>query len=345
MESEGRQQPAMDGEPDSSAAAASTMQAITQDAYGSADVLHLTRIARPEPGDGEVLLRVHAAGLDRGTWHLMTGRPPVQRLVTGLRRPRNRVPGRDVAGTVVALGAGVTRYTVGDEVFGLGKGSFAEYAVAPADKLARKPAGISFTQAAVVPVSGQTALKAVRDAGRVRPGQHVLVTGASGGVGSYAVQLAKAFGAEVTGVASTGKLDLVSSLGADHVLDYTAVDVLDGILRYDVVIDIAGGPAIPRLRRAVTPTGTVVLVGTEQAGDWGWLTRMLHAMALSILVRQRLTSLSFKERGSDVAELAALLEAGQVTPSIDRTYSLDRVPEAMRHLEAGKVRGKVAITV
>ena len=329
----------------SPAAAANTMRAIVQDTYGSADVLRLARISPPGIADNEVLLRVHAAGLDRGTWHFMTGRPYLLRLVSGIRRPKNPVPGRDVAGTVVALGSAVTRFSAGDEVFGIGQGSFAEYAVARADKLARKPANATFEQAAVVPVSALTALQALTDVGRVEQGQKVLVIGASGGVGSYAVQLAKAFGAEVTGVCSPTKLDLVRSLGADHVIDYTRDDFADGVHRYDLILDIAGNPALSRLRRALTPTGTAVIVGGEEGGSWaGGIDRQLRALALSRFVRQRLTSLICKERSSDLERLTELIEAGKVTPSIDRTYPLDQVPEAMRHLEAGKARGKVAIT-
>jgi NADPH:quinone reductase-like Zn-dependent oxidoreductase len=340
------QHAAMGGDVAGRATADDTMQAIVQDTYGSADVLRLASISRPEVADNEVLLRVHAAGLDRGTWHLMTGRPYLLRLSFGIRRPKNPVPGRDVAGTVVAVGSAVTRFTPGDEVFGIGPGSFAEYAVAREDKLARKPVNTTFEQAAVVPVSALTALRALCDVGRVEQGQKVLVIGASGGVGSYAVQLAKAFGAEVTGVSSTPKLDLVRSLGADHVIDYTRDDFADGTHRYDLILDIAGNPAPSRLRRALTPTGTAVLVGGEQGGSLtGGMDRQVRALVLSLFVRQRLTGLIPKERSSDLERLTDLIEAGTVTPSIDRTYSLDRVPEAMRYLEAGKARGKVAITI
>ena len=345
MGSEG-QHAAMGDDANSPATAESTMRAIVQDRYGSADVLRLARIARPEVADNEVLLRAHAAGLDRGAWHLMTGRPYLVRLAVGVRRPRNPVLGLDVAGTVVAVGSAVTRFSAGDEVFGFGKGSFAEYAVAREDKLARKPVNASFEQAAVVPVSAATALQALGDVGRVEPGQTVLIIGASGGVGTYAVQLAKAFGAEVTGVSSTAKLDLVRSLGADHVIDYTRDDFANGTHRYDLILDIAGNPALSRLRRALTPTGTAVIVGGEEGGSWtGGIDRQLRALALSPFVRQRLTMFIAKQRSSDLERLTDLIEAGKVTPSVDRTYSLDRVPEAMRYLEAGKARGKVAITI
>jgi NADPH:quinone reductase-like Zn-dependent oxidoreductase len=322
------------------------MQAIVQDRYGSADVLRLAQIARPEVADHEVLLHVRAAGLDRGAWHLMTGRPYAMRLGTGIRAPKNQVCGREVAGTIVAVGAAVTGFSAGDEVFGIGRGSFAEYTVARGDKLARKPANVTFEQAAVVPVSALTALQALRDAGRVEPGQRVLLIGASGGVGSFAVQLGKAFGAQVTGVCSTTKLDLVRSLGADDVIDYTRQDWSDGAHRYDLILDIAGNPAPSRLRRALAPTGTAVIVGGEEGGNLtGGMDRQLRALALSMVVRQRLTGLLCKENSTDLERLAELIETGTVTPSVDRTYPLDRVPEAMRHLDAGHARGKVAITV
>jgi NADPH:quinone reductase-like Zn-dependent oxidoreductase len=341
------QRVAMGTDPASPASGDSTMQAMVRDAYGSVDVLHLAQVCTPGVvADDEVLLRVHAAGLDRGAWHLMTGRPHLLRLGFGLRRPKNPVLGREVAGTVAAVGAAVTRFSTGDEVFGIGHGSFAEYAVARVDKLARKPVNATFEQAAVVPVSALTALQALRDAGRVEAGQRVLITGASGGVGTYAVQLAKAFGAEVTGAASTAKLDLVRSLGADHVLDYTRDDFADGTHRFDLILDVAGNPSLSRLRRALTPTGTAVLVGGEEGGSFsGGMNRHLRALALSLFVRQRLTMLLCKENSSDLEQLADLIATGKVTSSIGGTYSLDQVPDAMRQLEAGTVRGTLAITL
>ena len=323
-----------------------TMRAITQDTYGSADVLRLARIPRPEPGKNQVLVRVHAAGLDRGVWHLMTGRPYVARLALGLRRPRTSVPGSDVAGTVVAVGAGVSELSAGDEVFGEGRSTFAEYAVARADRLVRKPAGLTFEQAAVVPVSGVTALQGLRDVGRLERGQTVLITGASGGVGSYAVQLDKAFGAEVTGVCSTAKVDFVRSLGADHVLDYTREDFADGAHYYDLILDVAGNPPLSRLRRALTPSGTAVITGGEEGSDLGGgLHRQLGALVLSPFVRQRLAAFVGIVRASDLVQLTEFLEAGIVTPPLDRTFPLDQAPEALRYLAAGKARGKVAITI
>jgi NADPH:quinone reductase-like Zn-dependent oxidoreductase len=323
-----------------------TMRAVVHDRYGSADVLRLARVPRPRIADDQVLVRVHAAGLDRGTWHLMSGRPYAIRLGFGLRRPRNPVAGRDLAGTVEAIGSAVTRFAVGDAVFGVGEGTFAEFAAAGEDKLVAKPGTLSFEQAAVVPISGLTALRAVSDIGHVRPGQKVLVIGASGGVGSYAVQMAKAFGAEVTGVCGTAKLDLVRSLGADHVIDYTHHDFADGEHRYDLILDIAGNPSLSRLRRALTPTGTALMVGGEDGGRLtGGMDRQLRGLVLSLVVGQRLRGLLNKERGSVLARVAELIESGAVTPSLDRTYPLDRAQEAMRELEAGQVRGKVAITV
>ena len=324
-----------------------TMQAIVQEAYGTVDVFRHERTARPEVADNEVLVRVRAAGLDRGTWHMMAGRPYLLRVIGfGFRRPKNPVPGIDVAGTVAAVGSAVTKFDVGDEVYGMSRGSFAEFAAVLEAKLAIKPANLTFEQAAVVPISAGTALQAVVDSGHLEAGQNVLVLGASGGVGSYAVQLAKALGGKVTGVSSTAKLDLVRSLGADHVLDYTKDDFADGTHHYDLILDIGGLPTLSRLRRALTPTGTAIIVGGENGGNWtGGFGRSLRAPLVSLFLRQRLTMLASKEQATDLERLAEYLEAGTVRPSVDRTYPLDQVPDAMRHLEAGDVRGKVAITI
>jgi NADPH:quinone reductase-like Zn-dependent oxidoreductase len=322
------------------------MTAVVQDRYGSADRLSVAQVARPECATDEVLLRVHAAGLDRGTWHLMTGKPYAMRLAFGMRGPKDRVLGRDVAGVVVSVGADVTHVQVGDHVFGVGRGTFAEYAVVKGDKVAAMPAGLSFEQAAVVPISAGTASQALRDAGRVSAGQHVLVIGASGGVGSYAVQIAKALGAEVTGVSSAAKLDFVRSLGADHVLDYAAQDFADGTVHYDLIIDLAGNPSVRRLRRALTRTGTAVIVGGEEGGSLtGGIGRQLRALAVSAVSRRRLAMCVSKERRSDLIALTELLEAGKVIPRVDATYPLEQVPDAMRRLAAGDVHGKVAITL
>jgi NADPH:quinone reductase-like Zn-dependent oxidoreductase len=322
------------------------MQAIMQHQYGTRPekVLALEQIATPPIAANEVLVQVRAAGVDRGTWHLMAGQPYLMRLLGfGLRGPKNPVLGLDVAGTVVATGADVTGFRAGDEVFGIARGSFAEYAAARADKLARKPARLSFEQAAAIAVSGLAALQGLR-AGRLSAGQKVLVIGASGGVGSYAVQLAKAFGAQVTGVCSTGKTDLVRSIGADHVIDYTKDDFADGRQHYDLILDIGGNGRLSRLRRALTPTGTLVIAGGEDA-KWTGVGRQLRALALSPFTRQRLTMYISKHRQADLDTLRQLTGTGQVTPLIGQAYPLAGVPEAIRDLRAGTARGKLAITI
>ena len=326
-----------------------TMKAIVQDAYGSADVLELRDIERPVPKDNEVLVRVQAAGLHRGDWHVMTGLPYLIRIVVpslGLRRPKVPVRGMDVAGRVEAVGKAVTRFQPGDAVFGWCDGSFAEYACAPEDQLAPKPANLSFEQAAAVPISGFAALQGVRDQGEVQAGQKVLVIGAAGAVGSFAVQLAKAFGAQVTGVCSTTQVDLVRSIGADEVIDYTREDVTDGTRHWDLIIDTAGRRTLSQLRRALTPRGTLVIVGGEGGGRWmGGFTRNLRAPLLSRFVGQRLRMLASKENQEDLQTLGELIQAGKLTPRIGRTYPLGEVPEAIRALEAGDTRGKIVITV
>jgi len=322
------------------------MKAIVQDTYGETDVLELRDIDKPEIADDEVLVRVQAAGVDRGVWHLMTGLAYPIRLVAGLRAPKTTVPGMDMAGVVEAVGKDVTRFQPGDEVFGIGKGAFAEYARAPESKLAPKPANLTFDQAAAVAISGLTALQAVRDHGRVEPGQKVLIIGASGGVGTYAVQLAKAFGAEVTGVCSTTKVDMVRSIGADHVIDYTRDDFAGGEQRYDVILDIGGNSSLSRLRRALAPNGTLVIVGGEGGGRWlGGLDRQLRALVLSRFVGQKLRSFINNENHKDMIVLKELIESGKVTPVIDRTYPLTEAPEAIRYLEQGQARGKIVVTV
>ncbi len=324
------------------------MKAIVQDLYGGPDVLRLDEVERPTPGKRDVLVRVHAAGLDAGVWHVMRGDPYLVRLAFGLRRLRKgaRVRGLDLSGVVEAVGAEVTRWSPGDEVYGVGNGSFAEWATASQDRLARKPANLSFTQAAVVPISACTALHALRDAGRVQPGQRVLVLGASGGVGSFAVQLARHFGAEVTAVCSAAKADLVRTLGATHVLDYTRDDPTDGARRYDLVLDIAGNRPLAHVRRALTPKGTLVLVGGDHGGRWlGGLERSLWAMLLSPFVGHTLRGLVSTERHDDLDLLRDLIEAGHLTPVLDRTFPLAETPAAVRYLEAGHARGKLAIAL
>jgi NADPH:quinone reductase-like Zn-dependent oxidoreductase len=326
------------------------MQAIVLDTYGSTQVLELRDIDKPVPTDNEVLVRVKAAGLHRGDGHVMTGLPYLIRIVVptlGLRRPKTPVLGMDLAGRVEAVGANVTRFQPGDEVFGWTDGAFAEYARVPEDQLASKPADLTSKQAAVVPTSGFAALQALRDEGQVQPGQKVLVIGAAGGVGSFAVQLAKAFGAHVTGVASTTQVELVRSIGADDVIDYTREDVTDGTRRWDLILDTAGHRSLSRLRRALTPRGTLVIVGSEGRGRWmGGFDRNLRAVALSRFVRQRLRMLSSKPRQDDLLTLRELIEAGKVTPVIGRTYPLPEVPEAIRYLVEGRGgAGKIVITV
>jgi NADPH:quinone reductase-like Zn-dependent oxidoreductase len=323
------------------------MRAIVRDAYGSADVLELRDIDRPVVGDDEVLVRVRAAGVDQGVWHVMAGLPyPIRVAGYGLRAPKNRVLGADVAGVVEAVGNDVTRFQVGDEVFGIATGSYAEYARAPEDKLAPRPANLTFEQAAVVAVSGLTALQGLRDHGRVRPGQKVLIIGASGGVGTYAVQVATAFGARVSGVCSTTKVDLVRSLGADRVIDYTHEDFADEERRYDVILDVGGNASLSRLRRALTPKGTLVIIGGESDGRWiGGTDRQLRALVLSPFVGQKLGTFIARENHEDMIVLKALIEAGKVTPVIDRAYPLSEVADAIRYMRDGRARGKVVITV
>ncbi len=323
------------------------MKAIVRDRYGSVDVLELGDVGTPEIADDEVLVHVHAAGVDRGVWHVMTGLPyPVRLAGYGLRVPSNPVIGMDLAGVVEVVGKNVTRFQPGDEVFGLGKGSFAEYSRAPENKLAPKPANLSLEQAAVIAVSGLPALQGVRDHGKVEPGEKVLVIGASGGVGTYAVQLAKAFGAEVTAVCSTTKVDLVRSLGADHVIDYTREDFAKGEQRYDVILDIGGNSSLSRLRGVLTPKGRLIIMGGETGGRWlGGSDRQIRALALSPFVGQTLKTFISKENHEDLLVLAELIEAGKVTPAIDRTYPLSEAPSAVRYVAEGHARGKVVIRV
>ncbi len=326
---------------------ATTMRAVTQQTYGSADVLSVTTIDRPAIADDEVLIDVVAAGLDRGVWHLMTGTPYLIRIMGfGLTKPKNPVPGMDVAGRVVEVGRDVTRFTAGDNVFGIGVGTFAEFATAKESKLVHKPDTITFEQAAVSTISGITALQALTTVGRLQPGQHVMVIGASGGVGSFTVQLAKALGATVTGVASTTKLDAVRACGADHVVDYTTQQIDDGEERYDLIIDTGGRNKLSRLRRALHPTGTLVIVGGED-GDrlTGGIGRQLRAALLSPLTRQRLTFFLSKESLEPIEKLATYLADGSVTPAISRRFGLDEAPRAIEAMVDGELAGKAVIVV
>jgi NADPH:quinone reductase-like Zn-dependent oxidoreductase len=317
------------------------VKAILRDRYGSADVLELADIGRPAIRATEVLVRVLAAGIDRGVWHFMTGTPYLLRLGAGLRAPRTHVLGADVAGVVEAVGDEVTSVRLGAEVFGSCSGSLAEYAAVREDRCAPKPAGLSFEQAAALPTSSVTALRALRH-GRIQPGQRVLVIGAGGGVGSYAVQLAKAFGGHVTGVCSTAKAELVRSLGADEVIDYTRQDLTG---RYDLVLDIAGNRPLRRLRRLLTPRGTLVIVGGEGGGRWtGGLDRQFRAVLWSVVLRQRMTFFVAVARRGDLETVREFVENGQVTPFLDRTAALSEVPRVMRDLELGLIRGKAVVT-
>jgi NADPH:quinone reductase-like Zn-dependent oxidoreductase len=328
------------------ATTASTMLAIVQRRYGVPDVLEYTQVAKPMVGDDDVLVRVHAAAVHPGDYFLMTGVPYVIRLAFGLRRPRSGVPGMDVAGRVEAIGRNVQGLDLGDEVFGWSTtGTLAEYACAPADHFAPKPANLTLEQAAAVPMSAFTALQALRDIANVQPGQTVLITGASGGVGTFAVQIAKALGAEVTGVCSTRNVDLVRSLGADHVIDYTRTDFTRTGQRYDVILDNVEAQSLSAARRALTPKGTLI-PNSGAGGRWfGPLGRILKARLRSLFTRQALRPFLSRENRHDLLALKALIEAGKVTPVIDRTYPLSQAAAALRYVGAGHTQGKVVVTV
>jgi NADPH:quinone reductase-like Zn-dependent oxidoreductase len=334
------------------------MKAIVQDRYGSADVLELREVDRPVAGDNEVLVRVHAAAVNAHDWHVMRGDPYLARLALpslfGFGGPKRTIRGRDFAGRVEAVGRGVTRFRPGDEVFGdagQADGAFAEYVCVPDDVVERKPANLTFEQAATVPLAGSTALMGLRDAGRVQPGQRVLVNGASGGVGTFAVQIAKSFGADVTGVCSTRNVEMVRSIGADHVIDYTRKDFTDNERRYDVVFDLVANRSLTDCRRALTPTGTLVLSGGGVSGSGrpslvGPMGLTIRGMLLSRFVRHRLLALTEAPRTREnLTVLRELVEGGKVAPVIDRTYPLSEVPEAIRYLQVEHARAKVVITV
>ena len=323
------------------------MRAIVQDKYGAepADVLRLEQIDRPQIGEDDVLVRVHAASVHIGDWHVMTGLPYLLRVVGfGFRAPKVRVRGMDVAGTVETVGTNVTKFRAGDEVYGTCNGSFAEYASTPQDTLAPKPGNLTFEQAATIPTSAVAALQALRDAGRLQAGQQVLLVGASGGVGMFAIQIAKALGAEVTGVCSTAKVDLVRSLGADHVIDYTQEDFTRSGPQYDLILDMGGNRSLSQLRRALRPAGTLVSVGSEQGNRWvggrGWI----KAMLLSRFVKS-LRPLASEPNQADLRFLTELIETDKVTPVIDKTYPLSQVPDAIGYLKAGHARGKIVIAI
>jgi NADPH:quinone reductase-like Zn-dependent oxidoreductase len=325
------------------------MMAIVHDTYGTVpqDVLRFEEMDQPTIADDQVLVRVHAASVDRGTWHIMAGLPyPIRVAGFGFRKPKYLNPGRSLAGTIEAVGNNVTGFQPGEAVFGICDGSFAQYVGVRTDKLAAKPSNLSCEKAAAVPISGITALQAVRDHGRVEDGQNVLIVGASGGVGSFAVQIAKAFGAEVTGVCSTAKVDLVRALGADHVIDYSREDFADGQHPYDVILDIGGNRRLSHLRRALTPKGRLVIVGGETDGRWlGGADRQLRAHVLSLFVGQKLGTFVASENHADLVALRERIEAGQIKPAVDRTYPLSEVATAIRELIDGRARGKIVITL
>ena len=322
------------------------MQAIVQDRYGkTADVLRLEEIDPAQIGDNDVLVGVKAASVHIGDWHVMTGLPYLLRVVGfGFRAPKARVRGMDVAGVVEAVGQNTTRFKVGNEVFGTGDGSFAEYASTLEDTLALKPANLTFEQAAAVPTSAVAALQALRDAGGIKAGQHVLLVGASGGVGLYAVQIAKSFGAEVTGVCSTTKVDIVRSLGADHVIDYTQEDFTQSGHQYDLILVMGGNHSLSELKQVLRPGGTLVPVGTEGGSRLVGGKAWIRAMLLSKLVRH-LRPLASQPNQADLQFVTELIEAGKIRPLIDKTFPLREVPEAIRYLTAGHARGKIVITV
>ncbi|MET9901484.1 NAD(P)-dependent alcohol dehydrogenase [Streptomyces sp. NPDC006446] len=325
------------------------MKAIAQDRYGSPDTLELREFDKPVPAGNQVLVRVEAVSLNAYDWHHLRGDPYLARLTFGVRRPRQRVLGRDFAGRVEAVGADVKRLRPGDEVFGEAEGAFAEYVCAPEDVVETKPAGLTFEQAAALPLAGNTALVGLRDVAPLRPGLRVLLNGASGGVGTFAVQIAKAYGAEVTGVCSARNADLVRSLGADRVIDYAAVDFTREGRRYDVVFDLVGNRSLTAFRRALTPTGTLVLSGggvSEGGSLFGPMGLLLRGPALSRFVGHRIVTFSATQSGENLATLRELVESGKVAPVVDRTYaSLAEVPEAIRHLEVEHARAKVVVTV
>jgi NADPH:quinone reductase-like Zn-dependent oxidoreductase len=326
------------------------MKAIVNTKYGPPDVLELTEVEKPVPKDDEALVKVHAASVNPADWHLLRGTPHIARLQLGLRKPKETVLGCDVAGQVEAIGKNVTMLQPGDGVFGSpfmhGFGAFAERVCVPEELLAPKPATLSFGQAAAVPLAASTALQGLRDHGRIESGQKVLIIGASGGVGTFAVQIARYFGAEVTGVCSTRNVEMARSLGADHVIDYTKEDFTRSGRKYDLIFQLAGTRSPSDCRRALTPEGTLVQISGESDGRWiGPVDRIIKALVLSPFVSQKMASFTVKPNKEDLRFLGQLIEAGKVAPVIDRVYPLSETPEAIRYLENGHARGKVVITV
>jgi NADPH:quinone reductase-like Zn-dependent oxidoreductase len=326
------------------------VKAIVRDSYGSPDILELTDIDKPEPADDEVLVRVHAASVNPADWHILRGAPYIARMQFGLRKPKDRVLGCDVAGHIEAVGKDVTMLQPGEEIFGSpfmhGLGAFAEWVCISEDLLAPKPATLSFEQAAAVPLAALTALQGLRDYGRIEPGHKVLIIGASGGVGTFAVQIAKSFGAEVSGVCSTRNVEMVRSIGADHVIDYTKDDFTQSGHKYDLIFQLAGTLSPSECRSALTSNGTLVISSGESEGRWiGPVDRVIKALVLSGFVSQKMASFTVKANREDLQLLKQFIEAGKLTPVIDRTYPLAQVPEAIRYLEEGHARGKVVISV
>jgi NADPH:quinone reductase-like Zn-dependent oxidoreductase len=325
---------------------APTMLAIAQHSYGTADVLHVEEVQKPVIGDGDVLVRVHAASVNHGDWVYTSGRPLIARLAFGLSRPKEAVRGKDIAGVVEAVGANVSRFRVGDEVYTeVEAGGFAEFTGVPQELLAHKPANLTFEQAAAVPLAARTALQGLRNAAKVQPGQKVLINGASGGVGTFAVQIAKALGAEVTGVSSSRNADMVRSLGADHVIDYTSENFTEGEEWYDVIVDLIGNHPLRNLRSVLTRTGTLVLSSGTGGRILGPMGRILRAMLISPFVSQSMVMFTATRNTDDLETLRDLIESGQVIPSIDRTYKLSEVPAAIRYFAEEHARGKIVVTV
>lgn len=323
-----------------------TMKAIIQRSYGSPDVLELQEVDKPIVKDDEVLVRVHAASVNQADWFLLTGTPYIARMAFGVFKPKRGIPGRDVAGRVEAVGRNVAQFQIGDEVFGeQDGGAYAEYVCVPEDQISLKPANLTFEQAAAVPLAAITALQGLRDVGRVEPEHKVLINGASGGVGTFAVQIAKSFGAEVTGVCSTRNVEMVRSIGADQVIDYTREDFTRNGRQYDVIFDLVGKHSLSACRRALTPNGTLVMSSGNGSRWFGPMPRIVTALALSPFMRQKMVPLVAKQTQEDLVALKEIIEAGKVTPVMDRRYRLDEAPEALRHHGEGHARGKSVITV